>query len=136
MISRIGINRSLWIFGVLQAGSNFAYLLLAYVGRNYALMVVTIIIENFCTGLGTASLVGFLMSLCNPKFSATQYALLSSLMAVGRDVLSAPSGSIAQNVGWPGFFVISVLAAVPGMMLLPLFAPWMEPTPQGNQTTP
>jgi len=123
-LSRIGINRSLWVFGFLQAASNFAYLLLAATGRNFPLMVATIIIENFCTGLGTAALVGFLMLLCNPRFSATQYALLSSLVAVGRDVLAAPSGSIALRTGWPLFFFLSVLAAVPGMALLPLFAPW------------
>jgi PAT family beta-lactamase induction signal transducer AmpG len=119
VVNKIGIYRSLWVFGILQAGSNLAYLLLAYLGRNYPFMIATIIIENFCTGLGTASLVGFLMTLCNPRFSATQYALLSSLMAVGRDVLAAPSGSIAEKTGWPGFFVISVFAAVPGMALLP-----------------
>jgi len=122
--SRIGMNRALWVFGVLQAASNFAYLLLATVGRNYPVMVAAINIEQFCTGLGTATLIAFLTSLCNPRFSATQYALLSSMMAVGRDVLAAPSGSIAQFTGWPLFFWISVAAAVPGMALLPFFAPW------------
>jgi PAT family beta-lactamase induction signal transducer AmpG len=126
LISRIGINRSLWVFGFLQAGSNFAYLALAGAGRHFPLMVLTIIVENFCTGLGTASLVGFLMLLCNPRFSATQYALLSSLIAVGRDILAAPSGSLAARTGWPLFFLISVVAAVPGMALLPLFAPWND----------
>jgi len=125
-IARIGINRSLWVFGVLQAASNFAYMLLAYVGRNYQFMVGAIIIENLCYGLATAALVGFIMSLCNPRFSATQYALLSSLIAIGRDVVAAPSGSIAQMMGWPLFFLLSVAAAVPGMMLLPLFAPWRK----------
>ena len=99
VISRIGINRSLWVFGFLQAASNFAYLFLAHAGRNYPLMVVAIIIENLCYGLATAALVGFIMSICNPRFSATQYALLSSLIAIGRDVLAAPSGSIAQVTG-------------------------------------
>jgi PAT family beta-lactamase induction signal transducer AmpG len=126
VISRIGINRSLWVFGFLQAISNFAYLILAYAGRNYPLMILTIIIENLCYGLATAALVGFIMTICNPRFSATQYALLSSLVAIGRDVLAAPSGSIAQATGWPIFFWISVAAAAPGMMLLPLFAPWRE----------
>src|SRR5262244_4172935 len=117
VIARIGINRSLWVFGILQAASNFAYFVLAYVGREYSVMVAAIVIENVCYGLATAALVGFIMTLCNPRFSATQYALLSSLIAVGRDVVAAPSGSIAQALGWPTFFVISVVASVPGMML-------------------
>ena len=124
VIARIGINRSLWVFGILQGASNFAYMLLAYTGRQYQVMVGAIIIENLCYGLATAALVGFIMSLCNPRFSATQYALLSSLIAVGRDVVAAPSGSLAQMTGWPLFFLLSVIAAIPGMTLLPLFAPW------------
>jgi PAT family beta-lactamase induction signal transducer AmpG len=124
VISRIGVNRSLWVFGILQTASNFAYLFLAYVGQKYVVMIVVIIIENLCYGLATAALVGFIMSLCNPQFSATQYALLSSLIAVARDVVAAPSGSVAQALGWPVFFLVSVLAAVPGMALLPFFAPW------------
>jgi PAT family beta-lactamase induction signal transducer AmpG len=123
IMSRIGVNRSLWLFGVLQAASNLAYLALAYIGRRYCVMAGAIIIENACYGLATAALVAFIMTLCNPKFSATQYALLSSLVAAGRDVLAAPSGSIAEAVGWPAFFLISVGAAAPGMMLLPAFAP-------------
>jgi PAT family beta-lactamase induction signal transducer AmpG len=126
VMARIGINRSLWVFGVLQATSNFAYLFLAYAGKHYPIMIAAIIIENICYGLATAALVGFIMSLCNPRFSATQYALLSSLTAVGRDLVAAPSGSVAELAGWPAFFVISVLAAAPGMMLLPFFAPWRD----------
>ncbi|MFM8003384.1 MAG: AmpG family muropeptide MFS transporter, partial [Dolichospermum sp.] len=66
----------------------------------------------------------FLMSMCNQRYSATQYALLSSFMAVSRDILVAPAGSLAKSTGWPLFFVISIFAAVPGLLLLPLFAPW------------
>jgi len=124
ILSRIGINRSLWIFGVLQTATNFGYLLLADLGRNYPMMIATITVEHFCTGLALAALVGFLMSLCNPRFSATQYALLSSVMAVGRSVLASPAGVIAESTGWQAFFLISVAAAIPGMALLPLFAPW------------
>jgi PAT family beta-lactamase induction signal transducer AmpG len=125
-MARLGVSRSLWVFGALQAVSNFAYLLLAFSGPRYGVMVAAIIIENLCYGLATAALVGFIMTLCNPKFSATQYALLSSLVAVGRDVVSAPSGSIAEKTGWPVFFLISVAAALPGLMLLPRFAPWKK----------
>ncbi|WP_341526128.1 MFS transporter [Nostoc sp. UHCC 0302] len=124
ILSTIGINRSLWVFGVLQAVSNLAYLFLAYIGKNYQAMVLAINIEQFCGGLGTAAFVAFLMSLCNQRFSATQYALLSSLMAVSRDILASPGGAIAQSTGWPVFFLITIAAAVPGLLLLPVFAPW------------
>jgi MFS transporter, PAT family, beta-lactamase induction signal transducer AmpG len=127
ILSRIGINRSLWVFGILQAVSNLAYFFLAYVGKNYQAMVLAINIEQFCGGLGTAAFVAFLMSLCNQRFSATQYALLSSLMAVSRDILSAPGGAIAQVTGWSTFFLITIVAAVPGLLLLPVFAPWNSP---------
>ncbi|MBW4570377.1 MAG: AmpG family muropeptide MFS transporter [Tolypothrix carrinoi HA7290-LM1] len=127
ILSRIGINRSLWVFGILQAVSNLAYLFLASVGKNYQAMVLAINIEQFCGGLGTAAFVAFLMSLCNQRFSATQYALLSSLMAVSRDILSAPGGAIAAVTGWSTFFLITIVAAVPGLLLLPVFAPWNSP---------
>lgn len=124
LLSQLGINRALWIFGGFQAISNLAYLVLAQIGQNYPFMVTAINIENFCAGLGTAAFVAFLMSLCNPQFSATQFALLSSLMAVSRDILVAPAGKIAAATGWPLFFLLTLVAAVPGLALLPVFAPW------------
>ncbi len=147
VLSKIGINRSLWVFGALQAISNLGYYVLAVVGKDYPTMVVAINVENFCGGLGTAGFLGFLMSLCNPRFSATQFALLSSLMAVGRDLLAGPaSGELAQwlqpfiqskpallgssylagvtQQGWPLFFLLTLAASLPGLLLLPLFAPW------------
>lgn len=127
ILSKIGINRALWVFGGLQAVSNLAYFVLAQVGKNYSWLVITINIENFCAGLGTAAFVAFLMSLCNPRFSATQYALLSSLMAVSRDILVAPAGNLAKATGWSMFFLISIVAAIPGLLLLPVFAPWNSP---------
>jgi PAT family beta-lactamase induction signal transducer AmpG len=124
ILSKIGLNRSLWVFGGLQAISNLAYFLLAQAGQNYQGLVLTINIENFCGGLGTAAFVAFLMNMCNQRFSATQYALLSSFMAVSRDILVAPAGSLAKITGWPLFFIISMVAAIPGLLLLPFFAPW------------
>ncbi len=124
ILSKIGINRSLWVFGALQAVSNLAYFVLAQVGKSYPFLVLTINIENFCAGLGTAAFVAFLMSLCNQRFSATQYALLSSLMAVSRDILVAPAGGLAEATGWSLFFLLSIVAAIPGLLLLPVFAPW------------
>jgi PAT family beta-lactamase induction signal transducer AmpG len=124
ILSQIGINRSLWVFGVLQAVSNLAYFVLSLVGRNYSALVLTINIENFCAGLGTAAFIAFLMSLCERRYSATQYALLSSLMAVSRDILVAPAGRLAEITGWSQFFLISIALAIPGLLLLPIFAPW------------
>ncbi|HEY9739638.1 MAG TPA: AmpG family muropeptide MFS transporter [Coleofasciculaceae cyanobacterium] len=124
VLSKIGINRSLWVFGGFQAISNLAYFSLALAGKSYPLMVLTVNIENFCAGLGTAAFLGFLMSLCNPRFSATQYALLSSLVAISREVFASPGGAIAQSTGWPLFFFLTFLVALPGLLLLPIFAPW------------
>ncbi|HEY9662914.1 MAG TPA: AmpG family muropeptide MFS transporter, partial [Allocoleopsis sp.] len=126
LLSKLGINRSLWVFGGIQALSNLAYFVLAQVGLNYPLMVTAINIENFSGGLGTAAFVAYLMSLCNPRFSATQYALLSSLMAVSRDILVAPAGSIAAQTGWSLFFLLTLIAAIPGLLLLPIVAPWFQ----------
>lgn len=125
-LSRLGINRSLWLFGGFQAISNLAYLVLAHLGQNYPWMILTINIENFCAGLGTAAFLAFFMSLCNRQFSATQYALLSSLYAFSQNILIAPAGLLAKLTGWPLFFVISFLAALPGLALLPIFAPWQD----------
>jgi PAT family beta-lactamase induction signal transducer AmpG len=119
--SRVGMHRALWICGSLQAISNLAYLALAQSGHNYAVMIATIIAENFCTGLGTAALVGFMTTICNPRFSATQYALLSSIVALGRDVLASPAGKLAETLGWSGFFLFTFGAALPALALLPLF---------------
>ncbi len=124
LLSKWGINRSLWIFGGLQAISNLSYFILAQLGQNQPFMVLAINIENFCGGLGTAAFIAFLMSLCNHKFSATQYALFSSLLAVSRDILVAPSGVLAKNIGWSWFFAFTIMAAIPGLLLLPWFAPW------------
>lgn len=148
VLSKIGIQRSLWVFGTLQAVSNLGYYLLAVIGPNLTAMVIAINVENFCSGLATAGFVGFLISLCNPRFSATQFALLSSLMAVGRDLIAGPlAGELAQRLpdwvaghpsiwiagatgqGWALFFLITLAAALPGLLLLPLFAPWNGRSP-------
>jgi PAT family beta-lactamase induction signal transducer AmpG len=124
LVARIGINRSLWVFGVLQAVSNFAYYALALSGREYPLLVGAIIVENFCNGMVSAGFVAFMMSMCSSQYSATQYALLSSLLGVGRDVLAAPAGAVAQSTGWATFFLLTIVAGIPGLLLLPIFAPW------------
>jgi PAT family beta-lactamase induction signal transducer AmpG len=124
IMTKIGVNRSLWVFAVLQAIGNLSYVLLAIVGKNYWLMVFALNVENFTAGLEAAAFVAFLMSLCNAGLSATQYALLSSLAAFSRDILVAPAGQWATAMGWTLFFLLTAVLALPGLVLLPFFAPW------------
>jgi MFS transporter, PAT family, beta-lactamase induction signal transducer AmpG len=124
IMTKIGVNRSLWIFAVLQVVGNLTYVLLAIVGKNYLLMVFALNAENFTSGMEAAAFVAFLMSLCNAGLSATQYALLSSLSAFSRDILVAPAGQWAEAMGWTLFFILTAVLALPGLVLLPFFAPW------------
>ncbi|MFQ5552018.1 MAG: AmpG family muropeptide MFS transporter, partial [Gemmatimonadales bacterium] len=117
-IRQIGILRSLLIFGVLQMLSNLVFAVQAAVGHNVGMLVVTIGVENITGGMATAAFVAYLSSLCNVAYTATQYALLSSFMAFARDVLSASSGVLAEQVGWVGFFVVTTIVAVPGLLVL------------------
>jgi len=121
-MSRYGMMPILWVAGVLQLLSNGMFSLLAVTGRSLPMLAATIGFENFASGLGTAAFLAFLSSLCNASFTATQYALLSSLFAVARTGLTAPSGFFAEQFGWPGFFLFTMLAAVPGLLLLWLIA--------------
>jgi PAT family beta-lactamase induction signal transducer AmpG len=124
IMSKIGINRALWVFGILQLLSNLGYYTLAIVGKDYSLLAIAIMIENTSAGLVTVATVAYLMSLCSHNFTTTQFALFSSLMALSRDILSAPAGDWAKATGWPNFFLLSILAALPGLILLPIAAPW------------
>jgi PAT family beta-lactamase induction signal transducer AmpG len=124
LMLRMGINRSLWIFGFLQAISTAGFALLAHIGYNVPLLSGVIAFENLTGGMGTAAYAAFMASITNKKFTATQYALLSSLMGVPRVLASAPTGFMAKHMGWESFFIFCVLIAVPGMLLLLKFAPW------------
>ena len=124
IIARIGINRSLWIFAFLQAGSNLMFAMLAFIGKSYGGLIAAVGIENMCSGMGTAAFVAFMMSLCDKRFTATQYALLTSFMAVTRVMAGVPSGFMANAMGWMPFFIICTSCALPGILLLPRFAPW------------
>jgi PAT family beta-lactamase induction signal transducer AmpG len=89
------------------------------------------VVENFGYGLVTGAMTAFLMVMCNKRFTATQFALLSSLMAASRDLLVAPGGKIAESAGWPTFFLITVAMAIPPLLLLPFIAPWSRDVPIG-----
>jgi PAT family beta-lactamase induction signal transducer AmpG len=130
-IGKFGINKSLWMFLVFQGLSNLTYYGLSLSGRNHAFMTAAVITENFGLGLVTGVMTAYLMSMCNKRFTATQFALLSSLMAASRDILVAPAGKIIEATGWPTFFLITVGMAVPALLLLPFIAPWSRDIPIG-----
>jgi len=124
LMIRLGIYRSLWIFGVLQAVSTAGFAILARIGHSIPALSAVIAFENVSSGMGTAAYAAFMASITNKRFTATQYALLSSLMGVPRVLASAPTGILAKNIGWEGFFIACTLVAIPGMLLLFKFAPW------------
>ena len=130
MMLRLGINRSLWIFGVLQALSTACFAALARIGANLAALSGVIAFENLSSGMGTAAYMAYMASITNRKFTATQYALLTSLMAFPRVLASAPTGFLAKHMGWEAFFVACALAAIPGMLLLFKVASWGEQSAQ------
>lgn len=116
---RYTLTTSLWIGAVLQALSNLAFAWLATVGVNQWALALAISVENFTGAIGTVIFVAYLSALCqNPLHTATQYALLTALSAVGRTYLSAGAGYVAQATGWPAFFMISVAVAAPSLVLL------------------
>jgi MFS transporter, PAT family, beta-lactamase induction signal transducer AmpG len=116
---RYSLVTSLWIGGALQATSNLAFAWLAYVGVNQWALALAISVENFTGAIGTVIFVAYLSALCqNPLHTATQYALLTALSAVGRTYLSSGAGYVAEATGWPLFFGISMLVAIPSLLLL------------------
>ncbi len=124
LLLKLGINRSLWIFGILQALSTACFAILARIGYNIAMLSGVIAFENLSSGMGTAAFVAFMASITNKKFTATQYALLTSLMGLPRALASSVTGFMAKNIGWENFFIGCMLIAIPGMLLLLKFAPW------------
>jgi PAT family beta-lactamase induction signal transducer AmpG len=118
LIVKWGVRRCLWIFGAAAAASNLLYVLLIYVGKSYVLLALAVAGDNFFGGLRTAAFVAFLMALCDPRYSATQYALLASAMSILGRLFSSQSAVIITAVGWGGFFGISAATAVPALALL------------------
>jgi MFS transporter, PAT family, beta-lactamase induction signal transducer AmpG len=151
MMAKIGLKRSLWIFGVLQAAAGLTFIILSEGLYTLALpqgfvetvmpehwimlkriladpkhfsMMSVIIVDNFMMGLGTAALLGFTQAVCSKQFAGTQFALLSSVTAVSRVVLLSQAGALAAWMGWTGFFVFSMLLCVPGLVLLVRYDQW------------
>lgn len=122
LMARLSLYRALMLFGVLQAVTNLGFWVLAVTPKAYGSMAAAVGLENLCGGMGTAAFVAFLMALCKARYSATQYALLSALAAVGRTYLAGPlSGVMVEAFGWPLFFASTVVIALPGLFLLWLY---------------
>jgi PAT family beta-lactamase induction signal transducer AmpG len=118
LMAKMRLYRALLLFGILQAITNLGFMLLAASGKSYVLMVTVIGLENLCGGMGTAAYVALLMALCDRRFSATQYALLSALSAVGRVYVGPAAGYLVEGLGWEVFFFFTFLIALPGLALL------------------
>ncbi|MBT3914872.1 MAG: MFS transporter [Rhodospirillaceae bacterium] len=118
LLAKTGIMRGLLISGIFMAASNLVFVLQSWVGYSQEMLAVTIAIENFTTSMGTVAFVAYLSSLCNIAYTATQYALLTSFMAFSRTVMTSGSGWVADQVSWPVFFMLTTLAALPGLILL------------------
>jgi MFS transporter, PAT family, beta-lactamase induction signal transducer AmpG len=118
LLVRLDLYRALLLFGFAQAFSTLMFMLLAIVGKNYSFMVIAIFIENFCSGMSTAAFIAFLMSLCHQQYTATQYACLSALAAVGRVFLGPVAGVMVLHWGWVNFYAWAFLLSFPGLLLL------------------
>lgn len=125
LVARLGIRRSLWTFGLLQSLANAGYAWLAHVGHDPLWFTLAIGMDNFFNGLGTSAYVAFLMSLCDHRFTATQYAVLTSFSTIVGRLLSGGAGPLVERVGWPGFFLLSIVIAVPALLAIP-FVPIQE----------
>ncbi|HQE81135.1 MAG TPA: MFS transporter [Syntrophorhabdaceae bacterium] len=118
LMVRLGLYRSLMFFGILQMMSNLSFMVLAWTGKNYPIMIFAIAFENISGGMGSAAFLAFVMAMCNKRYSATQYALLSSLAALGRVFISPTSGYIVEATGWVIFFLFTAITAIPGLIFL------------------
>ena len=117
-MAKLGMVRSLLLFGFLQAFSNLGFMWLAWMGMSYVALTTSILVENVTGGMGTAAFVALIMSLCDHRYTATQFALLSSLEALGRVFSGRPSAELVEMVGWAQFFFWSFLIALPGIWLV------------------
>jgi PAT family beta-lactamase induction signal transducer AmpG len=132
---KIGINRALWLFGVVQVVSIFGFAWLASVGHHAEITAVELAqlgfvigLEALGVGLGTVAFVAFIARSTHPAYTATQFALFTSLMAVPRTFANAATGWMVESMGWTAFFLLCALLAIPGMLLLLKVAPWNEET--------
>ena len=117
-LTRWNIYRALLVFGLAQTFSNLMFVVLALAGKQFSLMAASIFIENFCSGLSTAALLAFLMSLCNHRYTASQFALLSAVASLGRVFLGPVAALMVENLGWVQFYLWSFVLCFPGILFL------------------
>jgi PAT family beta-lactamase induction signal transducer AmpG len=123
---KLGINRALWLFGAVQMLAILGFAWLAVVGHNLFVLGIAIGVEAFGVGLGTAAFVAYIAYTTHPLYTATQFALFTSLAAVPRTFANAATGYLVDGLGWRNFFLFCFVAAIPGMLLLFKVAPWNE----------
>lgn len=136
LMQRLTLFRALLIFGILQCVSNAGYWLLSITDKHTISMAAAVFFENLCGGMGTSAFVALLMTLCNKSFSATQFALLSALSAVGRVYVGPVAGWFVEAHGWSTFYFFSVVAAVPGLLLLLICRQTLEYTQESESFLP
>ena len=117
-VYRLGIYQSLWIFGILQMISTAGFTILAQIGANTMVLTGVIAFETISSGLGQTAFVAFMASMTNKRFTATQYALLTSLMGVPRVIAGSSTGFLAEWLGWGVFYVLCTVIALPGLLLI------------------
>lgn len=121
---KIGINKALWIFGFLQLVTIIPFIVLSMVGHNLILLGITVGLESFAMGLGTTVLIAFISKQTDPRYTATQFALFTSLASIPRSITNASTGFIVESLGWTNFFYLCFMLAIPGMVLLLKVAPY------------
>ena len=128
-VKRWGLFWSLVVFGILQVASNGGYLVLAATGKSIPVFAGVVVVENLCNGLVSAAFVAYFMTLCEPRFAAAQYAILSGLMYLAGAIVGAVSGFLVTQYGYSGFFILSIVVGIPPLLALP----WAMPRrSQGN----
>jgi PAT family beta-lactamase induction signal transducer AmpG len=115
---RLGLLRSMLIFGVMQAFTNLLYYMLAMTGKNYPLMVTATALDNVAGAMGNVASTALIMALCDTRFSAFQYALMSTLALLPRYALGGPAGWLADTAGWPTYYIVSFVIGTPGVLIV------------------
>jgi PAT family beta-lactamase induction signal transducer AmpG len=125
----IGIYRSLWIFGILQALSTGAFALITFTGPQNWALALTVCFEDVSSGMGSAAFIAFISAATNKRYTATQYAILSSIATLGRNFFSGFSGDMVKGLGWANFYFTCMMIAVPGLLMLLMMRKYQQPEP-------
>jgi PAT family beta-lactamase induction signal transducer AmpG len=123
---KLSINRALWIFGFVQITSILGFAALAEIGHNNYALAFAMSFEYLGVGLGTSAFTAYIARATNPTFAATQFALFTAIAVLPRTFANASTGFIVEQIGWTQFFLLCVILAVPGMLMLFKIAPWTE----------